>query len=112
MISRVIIISRRASIASVNRAGVSGACPEPLSEVFRGWSPLRKFLGSREHLDLLKIDLNAAEIITVQDYKCSKINVNGGTHSVKAMSQRYNNNVKRPEPKENQHRILKTYAFC
>ena len=31
--------------------------------------PLRKFLGSKEHLNLLKIDLNAAEIITIQDYK-------------------------------------------
>ena len=33
---------------------------------------LRKFLGSKEHLDWLKIDLNAAEMITVQDYKCTK----------------------------------------
>ena len=31
--------------------------------------PLRKFLGSKEHLNWLKIDLNAAEIITIQDYK-------------------------------------------
>ena len=30
---------------------------------------LRKFLGSKEHLDLLKIDLNATEIITDQDSK-------------------------------------------
>ena len=29
--------------------------------------PLRKFLGSEEHLNWLKIDLNEAEIITVQD---------------------------------------------
>ena len=37
-------------------------------EGFRGWSPLRKFLGSKEYLDCLKIDLNAVEIRTVQDY--------------------------------------------
>ena len=30
-------------------------------------STLRKVLGSTEHLDWLKIDLNVAEIITVQD---------------------------------------------
>ena len=36
------------------------------------WDPsgtLRKFLGFKEHLNWLKIDLNAAEIITIQDYK-------------------------------------------
>ena len=33
------------------------------------WGPVRKFLGSKEHLNWLKIDLNAAEIITIQDYK-------------------------------------------
>ena len=32
---------------------------------------LRKLSGSKEHLDWLKIDLNAAKIITVQDYKCT-----------------------------------------
>ena len=32
-------------------------------------SALRKFLGSKEHLDSLKIYLNAAKIITVQDFK-------------------------------------------
>ena len=35
-------------------------CSEPLSMGFRGQSPLRKFLGSKEHLDWLKTDLNAA----------------------------------------------------
>ena len=41
-----------------------------LNEVagFRGWSPLRKFLGSKEYLDCLKKDMNAVEIRTVQDY--------------------------------------------
>ena len=36
--------------------------------VFRR-SALIKFLGSKEHLDWLKIDLNTVKIITVQDYK-------------------------------------------
>ena len=37
-----------------------------------GQSPLRKILGSKEHLGWLKIDLNAAEIITAQYYKRTK----------------------------------------
>ena len=40
---------------------------------FSGQSTVRKFLGSNEHLD-------AAEIITAQDYKHKKTNVNGSTH--------------------------------
>ena len=72
MIPGANIISGKASVASFNRAGRS----EPLSRGFRGWSPLRKFLDSKEHLDWLKIDLNAVEIrlymhqklMTVQDY--------------------------------------------
>ena len=43
------IISRKASVASINRAGES----EALSRGFRGWSPLRRFLGSKEYLDWL-----------------------------------------------------------
>ena len=39
---------------------------------FSGQSPLRKFLGCKEHLDWLKIDLNAVKTITVQDYKGKK----------------------------------------
>ena len=39
-----------------------------------------KFSGSRKHLDWLKIDLNAAKVITAQDYKHTKINLNGSTH--------------------------------
>ena len=39
---------------------------------FRWWSTLRKFLGSKEHLYRLKIDLKVAEIIIVQDYKHTK----------------------------------------
>ena len=68
MIPGANIISGKASVASFNRAGRS----EPLSRGFRGWSPLRKFLGSKEHLDWLKIDLNAVEIRTVQEYICTK----------------------------------------
>ena len=30
---------------------------------------LRKFLGSKEHLDWVKKALNAAKIITIQEYK-------------------------------------------
>ena len=38
-------------------------------------------LGKRaSRLIWLKIDLNAAEIITVEDYKHKKTNVNGSTH--------------------------------
>ena len=33
---------------------------------------LEIFLGSKEHLDWLKRDLNATEIITVQDYRHTK----------------------------------------
>ena len=43
------IISRKASVASINRVGRS----EALSRGFRGWSPLRRFLGSKEYLDWL-----------------------------------------------------------
>ena len=45
------IISGKASVESANRAGESG-----------------RF----EHLDWLKMDLNAAKIITVEDYKHTK----------------------------------------
>ena len=50
------------------------------SRGFSGWSTLSKFLGSKEHLNRLKIDLNATETITVQDYKHKKTNENGSTH--------------------------------
>ena len=75
MIPEVNIISGKASIASVNGAqgsGGGGVCSESLSGDFRGLHPLRKFLGAKEHLDRLKIDLNATKIITVQNYKCTK----------------------------------------
>ena len=56
MIPRVNIICRKASAA----------------RGFWGQSPLRKFLGSKEHLDWFKTDLNAAKIRTVQDYISTK----------------------------------------
>ena len=61
-------LSRKVSATNVNKAGGS----EPLSRGFRGWSPLRKLLGSKEHPDWLKIDLKMVEIRTVQDYICTK----------------------------------------
>ena len=64
MIPGANIISGKASVVRVNRAGGS----ETLSRAFRGWSPLRIFLGSKEHLHWLKIDLNAVEMRTIQDY--------------------------------------------
>ena len=72
MISAVNIVTGKASIVSVDRAGGSMGHSELLSEDSRGWSLLRKFLGCREHIDWLKINLNIAKIVTVQDYKCTK----------------------------------------
>ena len=51
MIPEVNIISGKANVASVNGAGVSGGGPESLSGDLRGKSPLRKFLGPKEHLN-------------------------------------------------------------
>ena len=59
--------------------GVLGVFWDP-NRGFKGWSMLRKFLCSKEHLDLLKIDFNVAEIIIVQDYNKKKINVSESTH--------------------------------
>ena len=67
MILGVHISSRKAKVENVSGTGERHS--EPLSGGFTGQSSLRKFEGSKEHLDWLKIDLNAAEIITVQDYK-------------------------------------------
>ena len=64
MIPGANIISRKASVASVNRAGGS----EPLSREFWEWDTIRKFLSSKEHLYWLKTDLNAVKIRTDQDY--------------------------------------------
>ena len=64
------IIGRKVSVVIVNKAGGSRGV---LNRGFRVWSTLKRFLGSKKHLDWLKIDLNMAEIITVQDYKHKKI---------------------------------------
>ena len=75
MIPGVNIINRKVSVTSINGAGGSGG----------SLRPLRKFWGSKEHLDWLKINLNVTKVITVQDYKHKKkTNVNC---SVKAESQ-------------------------
>ena len=64
------MIHRKVSILSINGIGGGGGLGGVLRpQGFRGQSTLRKFLGSKEHLDWLKIDLNVAETITVQDYK-------------------------------------------
>ena len=55
MMPGVTIISQKVSVASIYEA-----------RIFRLWT---EFLGSKEHLDWLKMDLNVAKIITVQDYK-------------------------------------------
>ena len=64
MIPGVNIFSGKASVGSINRAGGSGGTLSP--------EPLRKILGSKEHLDWLKVDLNVAKVSTVQDSKCTK----------------------------------------
>ena len=45
-----------------------------------GCSNLRRFLGSKEHLDWLKIDLNTTKIIAIQDYKHKKAKKNESAH--------------------------------
>ena len=62
VIPGVNIIARKVSIVGINGAGGSRGVRRPV----------RKFWGSKEHLDWLKTDLNVAEIITVQDYKHKK----------------------------------------
>ena len=69
------IIGRKVSVASVNGAGGSVGFLRPQ----RG--PYKNFLGSKEHLNWFKIDLNAAEII-FKTINTHKINVNGSTHKV------------------------------
>ena len=43
-----------------------------MQQGFWGVAPVRKLLGPKEDLDWLKIDLNVAEITTVQGYKRTK----------------------------------------
>ena len=72
MIPGVNIISRKASVASINKDEGSGGHSGPLSRRFEVRSSLRKFLGSEEHLDWPKIALNVVEISTVQDDRRTK----------------------------------------
>ena len=51
---------------------VSGGALSSPAGVLGSGALLRKLLGSKQHLDWLKTDLNAAKIITVQDYKRTK----------------------------------------
>ena len=68
---------RKSNVARVNGAG-GIRCPETFTRSFRGQSPLRKLSGSKEQnlsgskTFRLKIDLNAAEIINVENYKWTK----------------------------------------
>ena len=62
-------IRGNSSVASINGAKGSG-----------GREKTNKFSGTKERLDWLKIDLNAAKIIIVQECKHIKINMNGSTH--------------------------------
>ena len=49
---------------------------------------LKKFLDPKEHLNWVKIDVNVAEIITIQDYKHKKLMLmEVHMYSVKAKSQ-------------------------
>ena len=63
---------------STKLGALAGRCSETLSRDFRKQSPLRKLLGSKEHLDWLIIDLNAVKII--KTINALKINVNESTH--------------------------------
>ena len=44
----------------------------PSARDLGGQSPLRNFLGSKEHLDWVEIDQDAAKIRNVQDYTHTK----------------------------------------
>ena len=87
MIPGVNTTDGKVSIASVNGAGGSRAFWDTSGD-FREQNTLRKYLGSEEHLDWLKIDLNVAEIYTVQDYKHKKLMwMEVHIYNVKAKSQ-------------------------
>ena len=71
----VFIVGRKVSIASINGPG--------------------GFLGSKKHLDWLKIDFNVTDIITVQDYNKKKLMwMEVHIYSVQAKSQAGNISVK------------------
>ena len=82
MITGANIFSGKTSIASFNGTRGSGGAVNPITEVYR------KLVGSKEHLDWLKKDLNSAKIITVQNYKHKKsVWMEVHIYSVKAKSQ-------------------------
>ena len=109
------IIRGKTSGASFNRVGGSGWHLEPLSRGFREWSPLRKILGSKNHPDCLKIDANAVEIITVQDYKFTK-NYCEWKYICTVLKLRVKQvtyeSMQHKKPQDTQLGILKIYAFC
>ena len=79
MIPGVNIIDRKASEASNMQALQAST---ELGDLWRAINPQRKkskevalpkFSGSKEHLDWLRINLNKARIINVQNYKRTKI---------------------------------------
>ena len=55
---------QKGSVASVNRAGGS----EPFRRGFRGWSPMRKFLGSKEYLDWFNTTGKTVLLNSVQEF--------------------------------------------
>ena len=67
------IISRKENVRRVYEAAGSGGREGGALKLSAGilgrWSPPRKLLGSKEHLDWLKIHLNVVRITTVQDYR-------------------------------------------
>ena len=65
MIPGVNIIRGKSGTASINIGEGSGVTLSPSVGVFLGGSPLWKSVDCKEHLDWLRKDLNAAEIITV-----------------------------------------------
>ena len=60
--------NQQMSVGSFNRTGL-GSTLSPSVGGFRRHSLLIKVLSSKEHLDWLKIDLNAVKIIAVQENK-------------------------------------------
>ena len=93
MISEVNIISRKLNLCRVR--GSRGAL-SPSAGGFRRQNPHRKFLASKQYLDLLQIDLIAAKIITVEDNK----------FTISAFA----DNTKRPKMQDTQ--LGKVCIFC
>ena len=69
-------MSGKVSVASVNGAGGFRGALSTSAET------LTKFLGAKEHLDWLNIDLNAAKKLLFKIINSQKINMNGSTYIV------------------------------